>query len=284
MGRHALALEVDVANPGAIEDAATRIESELGPIDVWVNNAMVSIFAPVTQLSAAEVRRVTEVTYLGAVHGTQTALRRMLPRGRGTIVQVGSTLAYRAIPLQAPYCAAKHALKAFSESLRIELRHARSRVRVTQVHLPAVNTPQFDWTRSKLAGRPRPLPPVYQPEVAARAILYAARHAPRELKVGMPVVSTIWANKFLPGMIDRVLARTGFSGQEEPALPSGHRPDNLYLPLNWNVGAHGRFDAEAADHSRALEARLGVRTWVTGAVGVFVAAVLLKRLGDSVAP
>ena len=264
-----------------------EIEATLGPIDVWVNNAMVSVFAPITDLSAAEIRRVLEVTFLGAVHGTQSALRRMLPRDRGTIVQIGSTLAYRAIPLQAPYCAAKHALKAFTESLRTELLHARSAVRVTQVHLPAVNTPQFDWSRSKLAGRPRPLPPVYQPELAARAIVYAARHAPRELKVGLPVVSTIWLNTFVPAAVDRFLARRGYSGQEEPAQIPGHRPDNLFQPLDWHVGAHGRFDAEAADRSRAVDLRLAARSVAAGvvaAVGVVGAAAVIKRLGMSIAP
>jgi NAD(P)-dependent dehydrogenase (short-subunit alcohol dehydrogenase family) len=287
LGRHALAVQVDVADPGAVEDAAARIECDLGPIDVWVNNAMASIFSPIAELSAAEIRRVMDVTYLGAVHGTQSALRRMLPRNRGTIVQVGSTLAYRAIPLQAPYCAAKHALKAFSESLRVELRHARANVRVTQVHLPAVNTPQFDWSRSKLTGRPRPLPPVFQPEVAARAILYAARHAPRELKVGLPVVRTIWLNTLLPGAVDRFLARAGFSGQEEPALTTARRPDNLFRSLSWSVGAHGRFGAEAADRSRELDLRIAAGRWATAAVataGLVSAAVIAKRMGDAVAP
>jgi NAD(P)-dependent dehydrogenase (short-subunit alcohol dehydrogenase family) len=287
LGRHALALPVDVADPDWVEDAATRIEADLGPIDVWVNNAMASVFSPISELSATEIRRVTDVTYLGAVHGTQSALRRMLPRDRGTIVQVGSTLAYRAIPLQAPYCAAKHALKAFSESLRIELRHGRSRVRVTQVHLPAVNTPQFDWSRSRLAGRPRPLPPVFQPEVAARAILYAARHAPRELKVGFPVLGTIWLNKFLPGMVDWYLARNAYAGQEEPALAAGRRPDNLFRSVNWHVGAHGRFGAEASPRSRELDFRLAARRWATAAVataGIVSAAVIAKRMGDAIAP
>ncbi|HYN10018.1 MAG TPA: SDR family oxidoreductase [Vicinamibacterales bacterium] len=286
LGGRALALEVDVADSGAVESAAARIETELGPIDIWVNNAMASVFAPVTELSAGEIRRVTEVTYLGAVHGTQAALRRMVARNRGTIVQIGSTLAFRAIPLQAPYCAAKHAIKAFSESLRIELRHARSRVRITQVHLPAVNTPQFDWTRSKLAGRPRPLPPIFQPEIAARAILYAAHYAPRGLKVGMPV-SLIWLNTLLPGASDRHLARAAYTRQQERAGADRPRADNLYRPVDWNVGAHGRFDDEAAERSRALDVRLSARSWATTAVAaasVIGAAVILKRLGDAVAP
>jgi NAD(P)-dependent dehydrogenase (short-subunit alcohol dehydrogenase family) len=285
-GGRAVAVTADVADADAVEVAASHIEAELGAIDVWVNNAMASVFAPVSQLSAAEVRRVTEVTYLGAVHGTLAALRRMAPRNRGTIVQVGSTLAYRAIPLQAPYCAAKHALRAFSDSVRVELRHERSRVRVTQVHLPAVNTPQFDWTRSKLAGRPRPLPPVFQPELAARAILYAARHAPRELKVGWPVVSTVWLNKFFAGTIDRYLSRAAYAGQEEPTAAPAHRPDNLFQSADWKAAAHGRFDDEAELRSVALQLRTAlppaaIAAGIAGFVGVIA---ILKRLGDSVAP
>jgi len=285
-GGRAVAVTADVADPDAVEVAASRIEAKLGAIDIWVNNAMASVFAPVSQLSAVEVRRVTEVTYLGAVHGTLAALRRMAPRNRGTIVQVGSTLAYRAIPLQAPYCAAKHALRAFSDSLRVELRHERSRVRVTQVHLPAVNTPQFDWARSKLAGRPRPLPPVFQPELAARAILYAARHAPRELKVGWPVVSTIWLNKFFPGTIDRYLSRAAYIGQEEPIAAPARRPDNLFQSANWKAAAHGRFDDEAEPGSVALQLRTSLppAAMVAGIAGFVGVMAILKRLGDSVAP
>jgi NAD(P)-dependent dehydrogenase (short-subunit alcohol dehydrogenase family) len=283
----ALAVSADVADSEAVEAAASRIEASVGPIDVWINNAMASIFAPISQLSADEVQRVTEVTYLGAVHGTLAALRRMQPRNRGTIVQVGSTLAYRAIPLQAPYCAAKHALRAFSESLRVELRHEHSRVRVTQVHLPAVNTPQFDWTRSRLAGRPRPLPPVFQPELAARAILYAARHAPRELKVSLPVVSTVWLNKFFPGVIDRYLSRTAYIGQEESTPAPAPRADNLYRPVDWQVGAHGRFDPEAETRSLALQIRTSapqIAAIAVATAGIVGVAAILKRLGDAVAP
>ncbi|HEV8392739.1 MAG TPA: SDR family oxidoreductase [Vicinamibacterales bacterium] len=260
-GGRALALQVDVADSEAVDRAASTIESELGPIDIWINNAMVSTFAPIASLTAGEIRRVTEVTYLGAVHGTLAASRRMRTRDRGTIVQVGSTLAYRAIPLQAPYCAAKHALRAFTESLRVELLHDRSQVRLTMVHLPALNTPQFDWTLSRMPGRPRPLAPVFQPEVAADAILYAARHAPRELKVGAAVAGTIWLNKFVPGLIDRVLARRGFQGQQDAQSLPSHPEGNLFTPVEGEVGAHGRFDGEAKARSLALDARTSPAFW-----------------------
>src|SRR5688572_2431192 len=277
-GGRALALQVDVADSEAVDRAATTIECELGPIAIWINNAMVSTFAPVASLTAGEIRRVTDVTYLGAVHGTLAAFRRMRVRDCGTIVQVGSTLAYRAIPLQAPYCAAKHALKAFSESLRVELLHEGSQVKLTMVQLPAVNTPQFDWTLSRVPGRPRPLAPVFQPEVAADAILYAARHAPRELKVGAAVAGTIWLNKFVPGLIDRVLASRGFEGQQEAQSVPAHPEGNLFTPVEGDVGAHGRFDGEAKERSVALEARTSPAFWTLAtALAVAATAVTLAR-------
>jgi NAD(P)-dependent dehydrogenase (short-subunit alcohol dehydrogenase family) len=193
-GGRALPLQVDVAAADAVESAAREIEATLGPIDVWVNNAMVSVFSPVIELHPDEVRRVTDVTYLGVVNGTLAALKRMLPRDRGVIVQVGSALAYRGIPLQAPYCGAKHAIQGFTESLRTELLHQRSRVRVTMVQLPAMNTPQFDWVKSRLPRKPQPVPPIYEPEVAARAIVWAAGHNRREISVGFPTVVAIWGN------------------------------------------------------------------------------------------
>jgi NADP-dependent 3-hydroxy acid dehydrogenase YdfG len=255
-GGRALALTTDVADADAVEDAGARVESELGPIDVWVNNAMVSVFAPVAELTADEVRRVTDVTYLGCVHGTLTSLRRMRARDRGTIVQVGSALAHRAIPLQAAYCGAKHAIAGFSESLRCELLHDRSGVRVTQVQLPAVNTPQFDWVRTRLPGRPRPVPPIFQPEVAARAVVWASEHAPRELKVGWPTVQAIYGNRVAPGLLDRYLAATGYESQQsnEPVDPD--RIDNLFGPRAGDHGAHGRFDRDARATSWQLTARL----------------------------
>jgi NAD(P)-dependent dehydrogenase (short-subunit alcohol dehydrogenase family) len=230
-GAEALVFPTDVSDAGKVESAAESAERELGPIDVWVNGAMVSVFSPVKELEADEIARVTDVTYLGTVHGTLAALRRMLPRDHGTIVQVGSALAYRAIPLQAAYCAAKHAARGFTDSLRCELRHDRSRVRITNVHLPALNTPQFDWVRSRLPGRPQPVPPIYQPEIAADAIAWAADHAPRELKVGASTVLTVLTNKLAPGLLDRYLARKGYGDQQSDDPIEPNRVDNLWTPV-----------------------------------------------------
>jgi short-subunit dehydrogenase len=205
-GGHACLIVADVASEEAIEAAAAEIEATLGPITIWVNNAMASVFSPVKELHAEEIRRVTEVTYLGVVHGTLSALLRMLPRDRGVIVQVGSTLAYRAIPLQAPYCAAKHAVRGFTDSLRCELIHDHSGVHITMVHLPALDTPQFDWVLNRLPGRPKPLPPIFAPELAAAAIVWAARHRRREVYVGGSVAAAIHANKIAPRILDRYLA------------------------------------------------------------------------------
>jgi NAD(P)-dependent dehydrogenase (short-subunit alcohol dehydrogenase family) len=249
LGGEALVVCGDVAAPETLEQAAERVEQRFGPIDAWINNAMVSVFSPVAEMKPEEYRRVTEVTYLGAVHGTLAALRRMRPRDRGTIVQVGSALAYRAIPLQSAYCAAKHALHGFTEGLRTELLHEKSRVRLTEVHLPALNTPQFDWVKSRLARRAQPVPPIFQPEVAARAIHWAAHHRRRELFVGWPTVKAVMGDKWLPGYLDRVLARDGFEMQQtdEPENPS--RADNLWEPRPGDAGAHGRFDARARSYS-----------------------------------
>jgi NAD(P)-dependent dehydrogenase (short-subunit alcohol dehydrogenase family) len=255
-----MALECDVADADAVASAADTVEHELGPIDVWVNNAMVSVFSPVAELTAAEIRRVTDVTYLGCVHGTLAALARMRARGQGTIVQVSSALAHRAIPLQAAYCGAKHAIKGFSESLRCELLHDRSPVHVARVDLPAINTPQFDWVRSRLPGRPRPAGRIYQPEVAAQAILWAADHAPRELHVGATTAVVVAANRIVPGLLDRYLARAAWDGQQEDHPADPDRRDNLLQPLPGDWGARGRFDAEAHETSW----QLAVRTAVAG--------------------
>ena len=255
-GAPALAVELDVADAAEVDHAADEIEGQLGPIDVWVNNAMASVLAPVHELTADEVRRVTEVSYLGYVHGTLSALRRMRPRGQGTIVQVGSALAYRSIPLQAAYCGAKHAVEGFTEALRCELLHDRGAVRVTMVQLPAINTPQFDWVRTRLPGRPRPVPPVFQPEVAAKAIVWAAEHRPRELKVGWPTVRAVYVNRVFPGRLDRYLAAKGFDAQQEDEPTEPSRRDNLFEPLRGDHGAHGRFDAESRSRSALLDARL----------------------------
>jgi len=248
-GGRAIAIPLDVANAEQVETAAERFESDLGPIDVWVNNAMVSVFSPIKELQPAEIKRVTEVTYLGMVYGTLAALKRMLPRDRGAIIQVGSALAYRGIPLQAAYCGAKHAIQGFTESLRCELLHDRSHVHVAMVQLPAMNTPQFDWVKSRLPRRPQPVPPIYAPEIAADAIIWAAEHRRSELSVGGPTVLAIWGNKIAPSLADEYLARTGYDSQQtdEPADPS--RPDNLWAPLPGDHGAHGRFDSRMIDDS-----------------------------------
>ncbi len=240
-GGRALVQPTDVSDAAAVEAAAERIERELGPIDVWVNNAMVSVFSPVNELQADEIKRVTEVTYLGVVYGTLAALKRMLPRDRGAIVQVGSALAYRGIPLQAAYCGAKHAIQGFTESLRCELLHDGSGVHVSMVQLPAMNTPQFDWVKSRLPRQPQPVPPIYEPEVAADAIVWAAAHRRREISVGASTAIAIWGNKVASPLADRYLAWTGFDSQQtdEPADPN--RPDNLWHPLPGDRGAHGRF-------------------------------------------
>src|SRR3989441_6996336 len=242
-GGRAIAIPTDVADADRVEAAADRIERELGPIDIWVNNAMVSVFSPVKELTPDEVRRVTEVTYLGVVYGTLAALKRMLPRNRGSIVQVGSALAYRGIPLQAAYCGAKHAIQGFTESLRCELLHDESRVHVTMVQLPAMNTPQFDWVKSRMPREPQPVPPIYQPEIAADAIVWAAAHRRRELSVGAPTAAAIWINKIASAFLDRYLAKTGYDAQQtdQPADPA--RPHNLWRPVPGDHGAHGRVAA-----------------------------------------
>jgi NAD(P)-dependent dehydrogenase (short-subunit alcohol dehydrogenase family) len=243
----------DVADADQVERAAARIEAELGPIDVWVNSAMAAKLAEVTDTSPEEFRRVTEVTYLGSVFGVQAALRRMQPRDEGVIVQVGSALSRRGIPLQATYCGAKHAVKGFLDSLRVELRHHGSHVRVALVQLPGVNTPQFGWVRTNLHRHPKPVPPIYQPEVAARAIAWAAEHPKRELWVGLPTVYTIAGERVASGLMDRYLARTNYAAQQTdtPIVPA-HRDDNLDSPPPGDPGAHGRFDREAKKHSPQL--------------------------------
>lgn len=248
-GGSGLALPLDVADAEAVESAAAAVERELGEIDVWINNAMASVFSPVRQMTADEFRRVTEVTYLGYVHGTLTALRRMLPRDRGTIVLVGSALAYRGIPLQSAYCAAKHAVQGFYDSLRTELIHDGSKVQVTMVQLPAVNTPQFGWVRSRLPRKAQPVPPIFQPELIAEGIAWAADNpsASRELNLGMPTVSAIWGNKLAPSLLDRFLANTGYEAQQTDEPEDPDRPHNLWEPVPGDHGAHGRFNALARD-------------------------------------
>ena len=255
-GGTALALETDVAECDQVEAAAERVEREWGPIDVWVNNAMATIFCDFMNIDPEDFERSTRVTYLGAVWGTRAALKRMRPRNRGVIVQVGSALAYRSIPLQAPYCGAKSALRGFTDSLRSELIHARSRVHLTMVHLSAFNTPQFDWGRTCMRGRPRPLGKIFQPEVAAESIYWSSQHRRRELWVGLPAVEAILGTRVIPGFLDRKLAFEAYTGQQSDEPVGPDRQDNLYAPVRGDHGTHGRFDDRALDHSMALWASL----------------------------
>jgi NAD(P)-dependent dehydrogenase (short-subunit alcohol dehydrogenase family) len=255
-GGRAIELALDVADADAVAGAADRVERELGPIDIWVNNAMNSVFSPVKEMTAAEYRRVTEVTYLGYVHGVLAALRHMLPRDRGVIIQVGSALAYRGIPLQSAYCAAKHAIQGFTDSLRVELLHDESRVRVTSVHMPALNTPQFRWVKSRLPKKAQPMPPIFQPELAADAIVFASENDRREVWVGWPTTQTILGNRAAPWFVDRKLAADGVSGQQLDE-PYAERPHNLWEPVDADedYGAHGEFDDRAS--------RSSVQFWAT---------------------
>ncbi|MGI5515836.1 SDR family oxidoreductase [Streptomyces sp. CA-106131] len=284
-GGEALVVPVDVADARAVEDAAQQIVDMFGRIDVWVNNAFAGVFAPFTQVAPDEFRRVTEVTYLGCVFGTRAALRHMLPADHGTIVQVGSALAYRGIPLQSAYCGAKHAIQGFNESLRCELLHDGSRVRTTMVQLPALNTPQFDWVLNRMPGRARPVAPVYQPEVAARAIVHAAGHPRRrEYWVGGSTAATLIANAMAPGLLDRYLARTGYDAQQDKG--EHESTGNLWSPADGphgrDFGAHGRFDGQALYGSpeewlSRNRARIGAGLLVGGLATVVTAG--LRRRG-----
>ena len=271
LGGQAIVLPTDTADPDQVEAAAAAVEEKFGPIDVWVNNAMVSVLSPVKEMTAADFRRVTEVTYLGYVHGTLSALRRMLPRDKGVIIHVGSALAYRSIPLQAAYCGAKHAIQGFTESLRSELIHDGSRVRVTIVQLPAVNTPQFSWIKSRMPRHPQPVPPIYQPEVIADAIVWAAHHDRRELSVGFPTVKAILGDKFIPGLLDHYLAKIGYDSQQTNQPIDPNRPNNLYDPLPGDYGAHGEFDDGARRSSVQLWVNMN-RGWLALAGLGFLAA------------
>src|SRR5579864_1519299 len=253
-GGRALILPLDVADGKAVEAAAATVEDQLGPIDIWVNDAMVSVFSPVKEMTAEEYKRVTEVTYLGFVYGALAALKRMLPRDRGTIVQVGSALAYRGIPLQSAYCAAKHAIQGFNDSLRSELIHDQSHVKVTMVQMPALNTPQFDWVKSRLPRKPQPVPPIFQPEVAARAIVHAAHHYRREWYVAWPTVKAIVGNKMFPSLGDWYLGQMGYDAQQYDGSVSPNRHDNIYQPVDEerDFGAHGDFDSRARSFSWQL--------------------------------
>jgi NAD(P)-dependent dehydrogenase (short-subunit alcohol dehydrogenase family) len=251
-GGEAMAIVADVADEVAVDAAAERVEREWGPIDVWVNNAMVTSYCEFLDMPSQDFRRATEVTYFGSVWGIRAALERMVPRDRGTIVQVGSALAYRSIPLQSAYCGAKSALRGFIDSVRSELLHRRSRVHLTMVQLSAFNTPQFDWGKTCIPKQPQPVPPIFQPEVAAEGIYYAATHRRRELWVGWPAVKAILATRVIPGILDRILAKEGYDGQHtDDPLPPGRR-DNMYAPVPGDHGAHGRFDARSRPRSIQL--------------------------------
>ncbi len=282
-GRRAYAVSTDVADADAVENAASQIEDELGPIDVWVNNAMATVFAPVTSISPDEFRRATEVTFLGQVYGTLAALRRMKPRDRGTIVNVGSALSYRAIPLQSAYCASKYAVRGFTDSLRSELLHDKSNVHLTMVHLPAMNTPQFDWALNKLGVRTQPVPPIFEPEVAAGALLFAATHRRREIWVGYPTWKAIIGNKLAPGVADRVLAHGGYTGQLTRQPEANDAPANLFEPVTGDWGAHGRFSDRAKQTSATLwmsENRSAIAGVVGFAVALGAACAVRRKAGQ----
>ncbi|MFJ8098492.1 SDR family oxidoreductase [Streptomyces griseofuscus] len=282
-GGCALAVPTDTADPRQVETAADAAVQAFGAIDVWVNVAFTSVFAPFTEITAEEYERVTQVSYLGFVNGTRSALKRMLPRDEGTIVQVGSALGSRSIPLQSAYCGAKHAINGFTSSLRTELLHQQSHVRITIAQMPAVNTPQFSWVLSRLPKRPQPVPPIYQPEVAAQAVLHAADHPHRkQYYVGASTVATIWGNKIAPALLDRYLARTGYNSQQTAAPDDPHRPHNLWEPVDGTEGhdhgAHGSFDDRA--HCRSLQLQLSHHLALTSTlttVAIGAATLLITR-------
>ena len=278
-GGEALSITADVADPSQVEDAAARAERELGDIEVWVNSAMTSVLAEVAHTRPAEFRRVTEVTYLGSVYGTMAALQRMLPRDRGVIVQVGSALSRRGIPLQAAYCGAKHALQGFLDSLRTELLHNGSHVRVTMVQLPGLNTPQFGWVRTRLDQHPQPMPPIYQPEIAGRAVAWAAEHPRREVWVGGSTIKAIVGSTAVPGLVDRYLARKGYEAQQTEWRLDPERADNLFQAPPGDPGAHGPFDGRARSRSAQLWVNTHRGALALGGAAAAAAAAAIARRG-----
>ncbi len=280
LGGHALVLPVDVSDAEAVDAAATRVEEEFGPIDVWVNDAMVSVFSPVKEMEPSDYKRVTDVLYLGFVHGTLAALKRMLPRDRGTIIQIGSALSYRSIPLQSAYCACKHAINGFTDSLRCELYHDNSNVKVTAIQMPAMNTTQFDWVKNRLPNDTQPVPPIFEPELAAEVVVEAgfAKNPRREYWVGSPTVLAIVGQKFIPGILDRYLGKTGYKSQQIPNEPRDpNAPNNLYHYVPGVHSARGKF----ADRSKRTSAEVCItlhRGWFT-----LGAAVLLAAAGGALA-
>jgi short-subunit dehydrogenase len=279
LGRRALPISTDVADANQVEAAASRVEQELGAIDTWVNVAMATVFAPVEQLTAGEVLRATEVTYLGQVYGMMAALKRMRPRRRGKIVNVGSALAYRSVPLQSAYCGAKAGIRGFTDSLRSEILHDNLDIQLTMVHLPAINTPQFDWALNKTSKKAQPVPPIFEPEVAARAIFFGATHDRREVWVGFSTVKAIIGNMIAPGLLDRLLATRGYSGQLTKAPLPDDAPSNLFQPVPGHATAHGRFDSRARTASWEMitdRHRDGIIAGMAFA-GLMTLALLLKR-------
>jgi Short-chain alcohol dehydrogenase of unknown specificity len=283
LGGIALAVPTDVSDANAVEEAATRVEAELGPIDIWVNDAMVSVFSPVKEMEAADYRRVTEVLYLGFVHGTLSALKRMLPRDSGTIIQIGSALSYRSIPLQSAYCACKHAINGFTDSLRCELHHDRSNVRLTTVQMPAMNTIQFDWVKNRMPHMTQPVPPIFEPEVTAQVVVAAgyADHPRREYWVGMPTVAAILGQKVIPGLLDRYLGKTGYKSQQiasEKQDPDA--PNNLYnyVPGVWS--ARGKFSKRSTGSSSEVFVSLHLHWFALGLAGLIAGGLALKRARD----
>ena len=264
LGGEAMALPLDVAHADRLREAADQVEQRFGAIDIWINNAMTTIFAPIVEITPEEYRRATEVTYLGTVWGTMTALDKMKPRNRGTIVQVGSALAYRSIPLQAAYCGAKHAIMGFTDTLRTELIHDQSKIHVTMVQMPAMNTPQFEWCRTRMPRHPQPVPPIYNPEVAARAVYWAAHHRRREVYVGISTAGSIIGTKLFPALLDHYLGRTGYDSQQSNQRIDPQRPDNLMKPVPGDFGAHGSFDYRAWNWSP--------QTWISTHRNLAIAA------------
>jgi NAD(P)-dependent dehydrogenase (short-subunit alcohol dehydrogenase family) len=277
LGGEAFGISTDVADSQAVERAADQVTARFGEPDVWINNAMATVFAPFAEILPEEFKRATEVTYLGCVYGTQSALKRMLSRNKGVIVQVGSALAYRSIPLQSAYCGAKHAITGFTDSLRCELIHNRSRVRITMVHLPAMNTPQFSWCKSKLPRHPQPVPPIFEPEVAARAIYWAAHHKRSEVFVGWPTVKAIYGQDVASSVADWYLGTHGFESQQTDEPVSSERPDNLFEPVKGNYAAHGIFSGRAASFSFQNWTNLHRLVAGTGAAAVLGLTALFVR-------
>lgn len=281
-GGRALTFPVDVSDAKGVEAAADTVASEWQRIDVWVNCAMATVFAPFADITPDEFRRVAEVTFLGFVYGTMAALKHMRPRNHGTIVQVGSALSYRAIPLQSAYCASKFAIRGFTDSLRSELLHDHCRIRLTMVQMPAFNTPQFNWARNHMSRKPMPVPPIFQPEFGAEAILRAAERAPRELWVGKPAIQAIVGNLVAPGWIDRLLSREGYEGQLSPEHSDPDAPDNLFSPVPGHYGAHGRFDKQSRAAGWITASGGAVRRWIgatalAGIAGLIATAALARR-------